>query len=303
MQQDDRSGLLFALAGFACLSVGDAVIKTISGEWSPIAVAALRFTFGAVGLAILLGMREGVAGFRPSHPWLQLGRGFCLAMATLGFFSAIFVMPLAEATALVFLAPILTALLSGPLLGEKVRPAVWIASVAAFVGVLVILRPNVAALGVTAFLPVGAAFFMALLMIANRAAAGQGSVLSMQAYMAISAAAILAVAAFIGRASGIEILQFGWPDLSIVLRCAVVAVTASTAHWLVFMGTTRAGAASIAPMTYVQLLVASALGWWWFDDSPDLGTLAGAAIIIGAGLFLWQQGRFSRIAPAKSSKR
>ena len=53
MQQDDRSGLLLAASGFASLSVGDAIVKTMAGEWSPLAVAALRFTIGALGLATL----------------------------------------------------------------------------------------------------------------------------------------------------------------------------------------------------------------------------------------------------------
>ncbi|RZV35862.1 MAG: DMT family transporter [Sphingomonadaceae bacterium] len=291
MRQDDRSGLLFALAGFAILSLGDAVIKTMAGAWSPIAVAALRFAIGAAGLSILLAIREGSAGFRPRRPLLQLGRGLFLAGATLCFFSSIFVMPLAEATALVFLAPILTSLLSGPVLGETVRRATWFASLAAFAGVIVILRPNLAQLGLVALLPVGAALFMAMLMIANRASAGDGSPLSMQVFMAATAAPVLAVAAFIGRASGAEALDFGVPAFDVVLRCAIVAVTASTAHWLIFHGTARAGASTIAPMTYVQLLVASTLGWWWFGDRPDAGTWIGAAIIIAAGLYLWRDGR------------
>jgi drug/metabolite transporter (DMT)-like permease len=57
------------------------------------------------------------------------------------------------------------------------------------------------------------------------------------------------------------------------------------------MGTTRAGPATVAPMTYVQLLVATVCGWAFFGDRPDAMTMLGAAIIIGAGLFLWQAGR------------
>lgn len=288
MVQSERSGILLALAGFAILAFGDGVIKTMAGMWSPIAVAALRFAIGATGLSILLALREGRAGFVPQRPWLQLGRGLCLCGATLTFFSAIFVMPLAEATSLVFLAPILTALLSGPVLGEKVRRATFVASAIAFVGVMIVLRPNLAEVGLTALLPLCAACFMALLMLANRASAGQGSPLSMQVFMAVVAAPVLSVAALLGDWSGASMFELGLPSVEVVLRCAVVAVTASTAHWLVFHGTTRAGAAVVAPMTYVQLIVAVALGWWWFGDRPDAVTLLGALIIIGAGLYLWR---------------
>jgi drug/metabolite transporter (DMT)-like permease len=87
----------------------------------------------------------------------------------------------------------------------------------------------------------------------------------------------------------VDALQVGVPDWTIVARCAIVAVTASFAHWLIFMGTTRVSAAEIAPMTYVQLLIAMALGIAIFGDWPDLTSLVGSAIIIGAGLFLWHQ--------------
>jgi drug/metabolite transporter (DMT)-like permease len=287
MQHSERSGVLLALGGFTLLSLGDAVIKTMAGEWSPLAVAALRFALGSAGLSALLAMTEGQPGFRPTSPWLQLGRGICLAAASLCFFSAIFVMPLASAMALAFVSPVIVALLSGPLLGEKVRTAVWFASIAALGGVALVLRPNLAELGLVALLPLASAFFFALMVIANRASAGQGSALSMQVFIQVCAMPLLLIAAWSGHLSGLESLEVSTPDWTVVARCAVVAVTASSAHWLAYMGTQRAGASTIAPTTYVQMLVATLLGWWWFDDVPDLLTLTGATIIIGAGLLLW----------------
>lgn len=287
MQQHERGGILLALAGFSILSLGDAVIKTMAGQWSPLAVAALRFTIGAIALSALLSKSEGRAGFRPSHPWLQVARGTCVAGASLCFFCAIYVMPLASAMALSFISPVLVALLSGPLLGEKVRPVVWLVSIVALSGVALVLRPSLSELGWVALLPLASAAFFALLVIANRASAGQGSALSMQAYVAAVAAPPLALAAIAGHVSGVESLRITTPDWTIIARCAVVALTASTAHWLTYLGTMRAGASTIAPTSYVQMLVATFMGWWWFDDVPDLATLGGAAIIIGAGLLLW----------------
>jgi drug/metabolite transporter (DMT)-like permease len=286
--KSERSGLLLALAGFAVLSCGDAVIKSIAGQWSPIAVAALRFMLGAVGLSAVLMLREGAAAFRPRNPWLQVARGVCMAGATLCFFCAIFAMPLAETMALSFIAPILTALLSGPLLGERVRPVVWFASAVALGGVLMILRPNFAELGAVALLPLGSAMFFSLMVIANRAAAGQGSALSMQVFLAAVAAPVLIVGALVGHASGIDTLAIGPLEWSVAGRCAIVAASASFAHWLIFRGTMRAGAAMIAPMSYIQLPVAALLGWLFFADTPDAITLLGAAVIIGAGLVLWR---------------
>jgi len=290
VQHTERSGLLLAIAGFAILSVGDAVVKTMAGAWPVTLVAALRFSIGAIALAGLLWAKQGAAAFRPRNPWIQLGRGVCLSISTLAFFSAIYVMPLAETMAITFVSPVLTAVLSGPLLGERVRPAVWIASAFALAGVFVILRPNFLELGWAAIFPLVAALFFSLVIILNRASAGQGSALSMQFFMAAVAAPILVVAAFGAKWVGIAGMDFGWPSLDMVLRCTFVALTASTAHYLTYLGTTRAGAAQVAPASYVQILVASFFGWWWFDNTPDLLTMLGAAVVIGAGLYLWRDG-------------
>ncbi|MDT8280747.1 MAG: DMT family transporter, partial [Erythrobacter sp.] len=182
-------------------------------------------------------------------------------------------------------------LLAGVLLRETVHRRVWLASLAAFAGVVIVLRPNLAELGLAALLPLNSALFFALLMIANRASAGQGSALSMQAFVAGVCAPLLIAGAAAAKFSGVAAFDFGWPSWDILARCILVAFTASTAHWLVYLGAARAGAAAIAPASYVQMLVAITLGWWWFGDRPDLATLAGAALIVGSGLYLWQAGK------------
>lgn len=290
MTPSERSGLACAVAGFAVLSIGDAVIKSMAGEWPPYAVAALRFSIGALGLSVLLFRFEGKSAFRPRKPWLQVARGICLALASVCFFSAIYIMPLAEAMAIGFLAPILTQILAGVILGEKVRPRVYFISVFALIGVAIILRPNLALLGWGAMLPLISAIFFALLMIANRASAGQGSALSMQVFVAAFCIPILLIVAGAAKLSGIETLDFGWPTWDVVARCAFVALTASTAHWLAYIGTSRAGAAQVAPAIYVQMLVAVTLGWMFFDEVPDGYTILGAGMIIAAGLYLWRDG-------------
>ncbi|XUU59504.1 DMT family transporter [Erythrobacter sp. HA6-11] len=288
MQDTERSGLLLALAGFALLSVGDGVIKSMAGAWPALPVAALRFVIGAIGLAVFLSRTEGRAAMKPAQPWLQIGRGVCVSVASVCFFSAIYIMPLAETMAIAFLAPVFTALLSGPILGERVRAPVWIASGMAMIGVVVILRPNLLELGLPAMFPLVSAFFFGLMIVLNRKAAGQGSPLAMQFYMAGVAATVLTALAVAAKFSGIEMLDFGAPSWDVVLRCAIVACTATGAHWMVYLGTTRAGASQVAPCTYIQMLVATLIGWLWFGDVPDALTLLGAAIIIGAGLYLWR---------------
>ena len=291
MRQNDSHGLLFALCGFALLSVGDAVIKTIAGAWPGTAVALTRYAIGVALLGTLLWRREGRAGFRLTRWRWHMLRGFGVAMATVGFFSALFVMPLAEATSISFTSPILTALLAAPILGERLKPVSLVAMLLAFVGVVIVLRPSFAELGLVALLPLLAAFGMSVLMLGNRAVAGSGSALAMQFAVAALAVPVLAAATLAGHWSGLAQYRVGAVDWTIVARCAVVACTASTAHWLIFRGTERTGAARVAPMTYVQMLVALTLGVAVFGDRPDGIALIGAAVIIAGGLLLWWSGR------------
>ena len=291
LQDEDRSGLLIALAGFALLSVGDAVVKSMAGQWAPTGIATLRYIIGAIGLSAILLAREGRAGFTVPRPGLQLVRGASVAVATVTFFGSLFFMPLAEATSVVFVSPMITGLLAPVFLKERATPATFVASAIAFAGVLIVLRPNLSAIGLAALLPLGAAFGMSALFMANRAVAGQASALAMQAVLAIGAVPILLGVTAIGHLSGVERLAIHVPSPIVFAKCTFVALSASTAHWLIYLGTTRAGAASVAPMTYVQLVVATALGWWWFGDLPDAMALLGAAIIIGAGAYPWRAGK------------
>lgn len=291
ISSSSRSGLLYALCGFALLSIGDAVIKSIAGAWPGTAVAVLRYSIGAIGLGILLFLKEGRQGFSVPMPKVQLLRGFSAALATIFFFSSIFLMPLADATAIGFTSPMITAILSAIFLHERIHATKWVAIFVAFGGVLLIMRPNVIELGWVALLPLAAATSMALMIICNRAVAGTGSSLLMQFLLASTALPFIFSAAVIGHFSGIASLHVGVPDWTIVARCTLVALTASFAHWLIFMATTRASAAEIAPMTYVQLLIAIGLGIFIFGDWPDLTSLMGAGIIIASGLILWRGSR------------
>ena len=283
--------LLIALGGFSLLSVGDAVVKSMAGEWPAPAVSALRYNFGALGLAAAVALRHGRAGFVFPRPLLQLGRGAAVALATMCFFLGVMAMPLADATAIQFTSPILTALLSGLVLGERVPKAAWAAIAVAFAGVLVVLRPNFLALGGEAFYPLGAAFGMAWLITFNRKSAGDAPVLVMQFTLACVAAPLLLVAAGLLSMVGGPGFEIGRRSGDVVAKCALVAVTASTGHLLIYWATTHAGAALVSPMTYVQLIVAAGLGWAWFAEAPDVVSLAGEALIIGGGLLLWRSQR------------
>jgi drug/metabolite transporter (DMT)-like permease len=287
-QHNVRAALLLALSGFATLSIGDALVKTMAGQWPGTAVAMLRYSAAALGLGLIVAIREGRSGLRVPKPWLQFGRGAGVSIATICFFLAVMAMPLADATAIQFTSPIITAMLAPILLGERTTKAMWVAMALAFAGVLVVLKPNVTELGATAFYPLGAAVGMACLMLCNRKAAGAASPLAMQFLAAIMAAPILIAATLLLQATGQPQFHVGVPPASVVIICLVIACTATVAHMLIYMAAVRASAAIVAPMTYVQLLVAAVLGWFLWGVTPDLSTFGGAALIIAGGLLLWR---------------
>jgi drug/metabolite transporter (DMT)-like permease len=290
------AALGLALAGFAILSVGDAVVKSMAGQWPGTGVSALRYSFGALGLGIAVALRHGRAGFVLPRPWLQAGRGAAVALATLCFFMGVMAMPLATATAVQFTSPIITALLSPLVLKERAPRAVWGATLLAFAGVLVVLRPNLLALGPVALYPLGGAFGMSWLMMFNRKAAGDAPILVMQLLLALFAAPLLVAAAILLHATGDPHFLLPMPSGMVVAKCLVVALSATTGHSLIYTAVLRATAAAVAPMTYVQLLMAAVLGWVFFGNSPDAPTFLGAALIVAGGLFLWRAQKSPSVA-------
>jgi drug/metabolite transporter (DMT)-like permease len=283
-----RTALLIALAGFLSLSVGDAVVKSMAGQWPAPAVSALRYGFGLAGLAAWVAWRHGRAELRMRRPALHFGRGAAVALATVCFFAGVYAMPLADATAIQFTSPIMTALLAPLVLGERTTRATWLATLLAFAGVLIVLRPNLAALGAVALFPVGAAFGMSWLMMFNRKAAGDAPVMVMQYLLAVFAAPLLVLAALGYAALGAAIPV---PSAAVVAKCLAVACFATLGHSLIFAAVARADASVVAPMTYVQLIVAAGIGWSLFGDSPDAATFGGAALIIAGGMLLWRAQR------------
>jgi drug/metabolite transporter (DMT)-like permease len=283
-----RSALAIGLLGFATLTFADSIVKSMAGAWPGTAVSALRYAFGALGLAAFVAARHGRAGFVVPRPALQFGRGAGVALSAICFFMGVMAMPLASATAIQFTSPIITALLAPLVLGERSPKEIWIATLLAFAGVIVVLRPNLLAIGPVALYPVASAFGMSWLMVFNRKAAGDAPVAVMQFLLAAFALPLLAGATILLHLTGLPQFHVPPPSGAVIAKCLAVAVLATAGHSLIYIAVLRANAAAVAPMSYVQLLVAAAIGWAWFGHSPDIATFAGAALIVGGGLLLWR---------------
>lgn len=283
-----RMGLLSGLAGYSLLTLGDAVVKSMAGAWPGTAVTALRFLIGAVGIGLIIALTQGRAGFVVPRPRLQMARGAALATASLCFYLSLFVMPLAEATAISFAAPIVIALLSAWWFSEHVPRISWLAMLLATAGVLTVLRPNVALFGWSALLPVAAMLAMSIFVMLNRISAQDVTPMASQFWVAVYATPLQAVVVAVAHASGeASFVIMHAPDWTVIVRCAIVALTASSAHMLLFMATRRVSPATMAPTSYIQIVMAMALGIMVFSDLPDVAALAGTGLIVAAGLILW----------------
>lgn len=295
MQNSERAGLLFVLAGFSTLSIGDAIVKSMAGMWPATAMAGLRYVVGTAFLAALLARREGFSALALPRSGVQWVRGVAISCSAMGMFLAVWIMPLAEATTIAFTQPMITALLAMVLLREPSRPSTWISTLIAFVGVVIVLRPNFEEVGWGVLLPLVGATGMAVTIIANRASRSHASVLALQYYMSVTALIFLGTVTLAGHLSGVEGFHVGWPHWSVLAKCAFIGLSATLAQYLIFMGTVKAGPATVAPMTFGQLLMAVALGWTFFGEAPDPIAMLGAVIIVGAGLYLWYSSRAPKV--------
>ena len=292
MQSSDRAGLLYALAGFCTLSIGDAIIKGMAGEWPAPAMAATRYMVGTIVLAVLIVRHGGFAALKLPRDRLQWLRGLAISCSAMGMFLAVWIMPLAEATTIAFTQPIITAVLATIFLNERARR--------------IDLDRHGGGLRRGHNCP-AAQFRDGWLGRAFSAAGGhrhggddhcqsQGyrpgqhprdAILHVGHRHAVPVASVRSSSTLAGPDS----FHLTVPHWSIIARCAFIGLSATTAQWLIFMGTVKAGAGTVAPMTYGQSLMAVMLGWTFFGDRPDVTALVGAVIIIGAGLYLWREGR------------
>jgi drug/metabolite transporter (DMT)-like permease len=193
---------------------------------------------------------------------------------------ALTTMPLAETTALVFVAPLLVALLAGPLLGETVGLRTWLATVAGFAGVLLIARPGgslLAAVGVACAL--AAALSYAAYQILTRKLVASEPPLRLLFHTALFGTLVMSPA--------VPIFWDGrLPTVGQGLLVVSLGIYGGLGHFLLIRAFAETPASLLSPLLYVQLVWAALLGWLIFDQLPDLPAIFGMLIIGASGLSL-----------------
>jgi len=264
-------------AGVACICVNDAIAKTLTASYSPLQILFLRNVIAlpfALFIALKMGGTEALRSFRPATHLLRAVVWIC---ATILFFTSIKYLRLAEATALIFVAPMFVVAISAVFLGEQVGWRHWLAVVAGFVGVLIVIRPGSAMFQPVSLFSVGTAFLYALLLISARWVDSRESVWTVLLYLT-GAAAFL---------SGL-IVPFVWTALRVdeLWLFFGIAAFGTAGVTMITQAFRLAAAAVVAPFDYSALLWATGLGWFIWGEVPDLATFLGAAIIILSGVFM-----------------
>ncbi len=297
-QKTELALILMAVAAL-CIPSIDAIAKLLSASIPAGQVAWTRFLVQCLLLApfIITVTRRN----RPRHLLLQCLRGFLLAVTTVLIFEAVKWMPLADVIALFFVEPLLVALLSVIFLGEQIGWRRILAAIAGFCGALIIVRPSYGLFGLVSLLPLGAALCFAAYLILTRLLAlrGEDPVL-MQWLAGISGLVFMSFFLLAGTVTEIPLADPVWPNFYEWSLLILSGVIATVGHLMIVFAFRHAEAAVLAPFQYLEILGATALGFWLFGDFPDLLTWLGGSIVVGSGLYTYYRERRRLMRPGTS---
>ena len=272
---------LFLFAMF-CFIAMDAVAKWLTGQMDLVMIVWGRYAAQTLLLVLIFGP-SFPRRLRTRHVRLQTARSMLLLAATFFFFAALERLPLSETTAIFFVAPLIVVALAGPLLGEPVGLFRWTAVAIGFAGMLIIQQPGAAAFRWASLLPLAAAACYALQQITTRKVTAGDSATTTLIFTALAGTAVVSC-----------IVPFFWetPDWRQALAMLAMGAIGGLGHFAVILALARAPASALAPFDYSSLVWAALIGVFVFGETLPPPTLAGAATIAAAGLFvIWRERR------------
>ncbi|WP_366658280.1 DMT family transporter [Fodinicurvata sp. EGI_FJ10296] len=264
-------------AGILCLVVNDAMAKWLTDFYSPLQIVFLRNLLAMPMIAGIVFAVGGRSAFLTPHLGLHALRGLFLVGGAYAFFMALSFLPLAEATSLIFAAPIFITALSVPFLGEQVGWRRWTAVIVGFAGVLIVVRPGAAAFQPASLLVVGTAALYALAMISARWISRDETVWTMMFHVVFFPLLISAALAP---------LAWQTPQMNHLPLFFGMAVFGTLGMTFITQAFRMAPAAIVAPFDYTALVWASLFGWLIWGEMPGVWTYTGAAVIIASGIYI-----------------
>lgn len=291
---DLTKGLGLMLFAMLILPSMDIIAKYVSANIAGVQVAQARFGFQMIVLLPAVLAWHGVGGLLPNNLWLNTVRSVLMAGAIACFFTALKWMPVADAIAVFFLEPMILTLLSAVFLREKVGWRRMLAVSVGFVGALIVVRPSYDVFGPVSLLPMLTALLFALYLMLTSKLSQSENILTMQFWSGFVGLVSLNVVIAAGSAGGVEALTFRLPTLTEWALMGLAGAIGTTMHLLIVKAFRLAPASVLAPLNYMEIVSATALGYLVFADFPDLLTWVGIAVIVGSGLFIfWREAKLT----------
>lgn len=268
-------GILLVVVATFLFSSHDAMSKYLSGFYPIVWVVWARYL---VHTLLMLGIflpQAGLRGLRTRRPGLQAARALCLLGCSLLFTKALQYLPLAEATAVNFLAPLMVTALSMPLLKERVTRGQWLAVLASFVGVLVIVHPGGELFTPAVLLPFGSATCFCFYQILTRKLSEVDSPTVSNFFTGVFNTLVMST-----------LVPFFWtvPSLTHGLMTLALGTFGMLAHLFLTQAFRHAPPAMLAPFSYCQIVFAGLMGIVLFGQRPDLWGMIGIALVCLSGL-------------------
>jgi S-adenosylmethionine uptake transporter len=312
------AGIGFILVGMLTISINDMLIKTLSGGYPLHQMVFTRSAIGIVFSLMLVQLEGGWGILRTKTPGLHMLRGLMIVIANLTFFAALAVLPLAEATAVFFVAPLMITLLSIPILGEKIGPLRISAVIVGFIGVVIMTRPwqpgeerEVSLL--IYLLPVLAALTYAINQVLTRKLGATTKASALAVYVQVMMVSV-SIGFWVIAGDGRFVDDHSNESLIFLLRAWVMpegldlylfaglGLNSAIVGYVLAQAYRLADAATVAPFEYVGLPLAIFWGWAIWGEWPTFMTFVGIGLILGAGLFVFLRER-QRQRPLLGRKR
>jgi len=255
----------------------DALIKLLDGQYSAIQVVWAQFAVTGIVCLTLILVRGGRQALMIRSPIQQILRALFVTTGMGTFYWAINLIPLAEATAMQFIAPLVVTALSPVLLGETVGLRQWLSVVAGFAGVLIVFQPEFSGELLGYYVALLSGLCIGFFFILNRKLAGQAGPIASVAY-----------SAFLGAIMVSPLVPSVWvaprpEDIAVIAGFLAFAIAGQTAMFSAFH---FAEASLVSPFHYVQVVGATLFGFLFFDEFPESIRLLGIGMIIGSGVYI-----------------
>ncbi len=280
-------GVLSAAVLF--FSVLDAGAKWLVQTLPLFQVVFLRFLGHTLFTAAVMAPRLGRDLVRTRRPGLQFVRAMMLPLMTAMNFWALQYLQLAETGAIMFLAPIIVALLGGRLLGERLDAGRWFAIVVGFIGVLIILQPGGGGFHPAMLVSLLQTTLYAVFILLTRFLAATDKPASSNFLSALGSTIVAAPFAWLVWQAPTSALEW--------LVVAVLGIAGGLGHYLLALAPRFAPASTISPFIYQQILYMSLLGYLLFGDVPRPAVIVGALVVIASGLYLVLRERTVTVVP------